>query len=94
MGFKEVRIRLIAALQSGAYLHEARGQIDTKNLLQRGLISTEQVLEVVKRCNGTHYESSPHHVVKGVDVHILKRDGLYIKFYFIDPNVFFISVHR
>ena len=36
----------------------------------------------------------PHDMVKTVDVHILRKDGWYIKFYFLDPKTIFISVHR
>jgi hypothetical protein len=27
-------------------------------------------------------------------VHVLKRDGWYIKFFFIEPDTWFISVHQ
>jgi hypothetical protein len=27
-------------------------------------------------------------------VHVLKRDGWYVKFFFVDPQTIFISVHR
>ena len=74
-------------------MHEARGSIDEKNRLCTGDISTEELIGIVKRCNGTHHAMSAHHHVAGIMVHVLKRDGWYIKFYFIDPETFFISVH-
>lgn len=58
-----------------------------------GDISPEQLITIIDRCNGTHHESSKHHEFEGVEVHILKRDGWYIKFYFVDPDTVFISVH-
>lgn len=94
VGFKEARRRLINALQQGTFLHEARSQVDTKNLLQMGQITTDDLCEVVKRCSGQHHEMSPHHTVADVDVHILRRDGWYVKFYFVDPDTIFISVHQ
>ncbi len=93
MGFKEVKHRVTKALKEGTYQHEARGSIKDKNTLMSGDISPEQLIAVIDRCNGRHHESSEHHALKGIEVHILKRDGWYIKFYFVDPNTVFISVH-
>ncbi|WP_181427854.1 hypothetical protein [Pseudomonas mosselii] len=45
-------------------------------------------------CDGSHYSSSPHHAVPAIEVHVLKRRGWYIKFYFIEPQTWFISVHQ
>ena len=92
--FSEARRRLIDALSSGAYGHAERGNIDTKNLLAIGAVSPEQVREVIVRCNGTHHEMSPHHTVGSVTVHVFRRDGWYIKAYFLDDNTVFISVHN
>lgn len=94
IGFKEAKGCLIQALREGTFLHEARGQIETKNLLQVGLVTPDDLIELVKRCGGQHHECSPHHSVTGVDVHILRRDGWYVKFYFVDPDTIFISVHQ
>ncbi len=93
-GFTRAKRALQAALRDGSYQHEARSGINTKNLLATGAVSAETVLEVVKRCNGSHCESSPHHSVPSVMVHVLRRDGWYIKFYFVDPVTTFISVHQ
>jgi hypothetical protein len=38
-GFKEARKKVLAALASGSYLHEARNDIDVKNKLATGEIS-------------------------------------------------------
>ena len=94
MGFRTVRHRVIKALRQGTYLHAARGNIEVKNALLTGDISPGALIRIIERCNGTHYESSRHHQIEGIDVHILKRDGWYVKFYFVDPETVFISVHR
>ena len=94
VGCKEAKRRLIEALREGTFLHEARSQIETKNLLQMGQITPSDLVELIKRCSGQHHERSPHHSVTGVDVHILRRDGWYVKFYFVDPDTIFISVYQ
>tara|TARA_B100000949_G_scaffold225663_2_gene230138 strand:+ start:333 stop:692 length:360 start_codon:yes stop_codon:yes gene_type:complete len=94
IGFKEAKKRLIQALGEGTFLHEARSQIETKNLLQVGLVTPDDLIELVKKCGGQHHECSPHHSVTGVEVHVLRRDGWYVKFYFVDPDTIFISVHK
>lgn len=94
IGFTEAKQLLIRALSEGRFLHEGRDQIETKNLLLMGQVTTEELLAVVRRCAGQHHSRSPHHAEPSVDVHILRRDGWYVKFYFVDPDTIFISVHR
>lgn len=94
MGFKKAKTKLLQALSSGTFLHEVRDAIEEKNLLSTGDVSANDVIDIVKRCNGTHHTMSAHHQVPGVTVHILKRDGWYIKFYFLEPDTYFISVHQ
>lgn len=36
----------------------------------------------------------PCHTGASTEVHVLRRDGWYIKFYFLDEDTVFISVHR
>lgn len=93
-GFKKARHGVIAALQSGQYLHVARGDLDVKNLLAMGEVSAETIVEIIRSCSGVHHSCSPHHAVPTVDVHVLKRHGWYIKFYFIEPHTWFVSVHQ
>ncbi|WP_194792374.1 hypothetical protein [Pseudomonas sp. UFMG81] len=93
-GFKAARRDVIAALASGDYLHASRGDIEVKNLLATGEVCAAQVIEVIRTCNGSHYRSSPHHAVASIEVHVLKRHGWYIKFYFIEPETWFVSVHQ
>lgn len=98
MGFKDVKSRVLACLKDGAISHEQRGDIDIKNLLATGQVSLDEVAAIIGRSRGSHYSSSAHHVVNDIDVHIIKtkRDGeaWYIKWYFLEPNSVFISVHN
>ena len=94
MGFNEAKIKLLEALDSGSFQHASRNEIDQKNLLHTGVVTKEDVKNIVVKCNGTHHERSFHHSISSLTVHVLKRDGWYIKFYFIDPDVFFLSVHK
>lgn len=98
MGFTEVKKKVIECLKSGNYDYEARKDIDLKNVFLVGLLSKEDLIEIIKVSNGKQYESSPHHLDNSIEVHILKpiKDNKrwYIKFYFLEPNVLFISVHE
>lgn len=99
MGFRDARSKAIDCLKRGSYQHEAREEIEVKNLLAIGDISPQKVIDMLKTCGGNHHSSSPHHIVKGVQVHVIKPDNpsrWYIKFYFVDPDIpelMFISVH-
>lgn len=99
IGFKEARQKAIEALKNGTYQHEARADIDVKNLLQLGSVSTQEVIDILRICGGNHHSASPHHVVDGIEVHVIKAmksSPWYIKFYFLDPEIpelMFISVH-
>ena len=93
-GFKIVKQKLLAALAEGNYQHAERRAIDVKNLLQLGIVSAEEVATIIRRCNGIHHSCSPHHSAPEVMVHVMKRDGWYIKFFFVDPQTVFVSVHK
>lgn len=85
---------VLEALANNSFQHEARDVIDVKNLLQSGAVSSEFVSNLIKLSNGKDHSMSPHHSVKTVMVHVIKRNGWYVKFYFLDPDTFFISVHQ
>lgn len=93
-GFREAKRRVLKALAEGTWQHEARNAIDVKKGLLTGAISAAEVRAIVARCNGTHHVASPHHADASIEVHVLKRDRWYIKFYFLDEDTVFISVHR
>ena len=70
-----------------------------KNEYAQRLITDAQVIGMIECCKGDRdYETLPHHSIPRVDVHIFKPkgkyDGYYIKLYFLEPNVCFISVHK
>jgi hypothetical protein len=98
VGFKEIRAVLILCLQNGQYDHEVRDDMQTKNCLFNGTVTVSQVIDMVLACTGSDHESSPLHANVKVLAHVLKPKGAYlgwyIKFYYVDPNSIFISVHQ
>jgi len=93
-GFKEAKRKVLAALASGSYLHEARNEIDAQNKLATGEVSTSDVAALIKSSTGNDHSRSPHHADPSITVHVISRKGWYIKFYFVDPDTWFISVHQ
>ena len=93
-GFKAAKKAAIEALVSGNYQHEARNAIEVKNLLATGEVSAEFVADLLRQSRGSDHSSSPHHRARSIEVHVVCARGWYIKFYFIDPDTFFISVHQ
>ncbi len=104
MGFKEIRCQAIQAIREGRIQHEARDEIEEKNLLLVGDLTIEQVIYLLNACRGMQYSFFPHHMVSNVNVHIFKpeakidstseKESWYIKLYFLEPEIWFISVHR
>jgi len=98
MGFKDIKHQVLECLKSGNVLHEQRNDINIKNLLATGQISIEKVTEIISRTRGNEYECSKHHVVKNLEVHIIKTNHQgkpwYIKWYYVEPNSVFISIHH
>lgn len=94
MGFKDAKAALISALKTGNYQHQSRANINTKNLLFTGVVTAAQVLSIIGRCNGSHHTTSKHHSINAIDIHVIEIEGWYVKFYVINPNVMFISVHQ
>lgn len=52
MGFKGGKCQVIAALFAGAYQHEARDDIDIKNLLATIAVAADEVIAVLKQSRG------------------------------------------
>lgn len=101
MGFRDARRRLIAALQAGAYQHEALDIRQEKNLLGLGEIEEEAVITLLRRTRGDQYQNSPHHWDRSTTVHVFRPqyegERWYIKAYFLESEgggAVFISVHR
>jgi hypothetical protein len=67
-------------------------------------VTSDEVVRLLIACNGTQHKSSAHHQHPSIDVHVFRpeaslRDGgpkerWYIKLYFIEPDAWFISVHK
>ena len=96
-GFNAAKEAVIAALLSNRYTWEERGNsINVKNLLATGAMPPATVVALLKRCNGSEHQTSPHHIIRSVEVHVIKTQGWYIKFHFLDadPGTVFISVHQ
>lgn len=94
VSYSSAKKKVLAALKNGNYLHEARNQIDEKNKLQCGDITPEFVVDLILKSRGHQHSSSPHHQDQTVTVHVIRTKGWYIKFYFVDPETIFISVHQ
>ncbi len=97
-GFKETKSTLISCLKNGNIQHEARKNIDLKNLLSTGEISIDDLIKILNKSRGNEHETSAHHFDNSIDVHIIKTNfsGVYwyIKWYFLSPECVFISVHN
>lgn len=98
MGFKDVRAKVIAALQSGDIRNEQRPDADEKNLLESDEVTTDFVVKLLLRCSGDQYETSLHHFDREVLCHVftpyLGGERWYVKVYFQLSDAVFISVHR
>jgi hypothetical protein len=104
MGFKDVRQSAIKAIEEGRVQHELREKIDEKNVLLTGRVTPGEVVQLLRACRGTQYVCVPHHLVRNIDVHVFKPEARlrpehgvkrwYIKLYFLEPDVWFISVHE
>ena len=98
MGSREIKRQVIDCLNKGRISHEQRNDIDVKNLLAIGQVSLEEVAAVIGRSRGNDYSSSPHHFDASISVHIIKTNqagqSWYVKWYFVEPNSVFISVHH
>lgn len=81
-------------MADGSYQHEARNDIDVKNELLTAVVTAVEVAAIIRRSNGRDHSMSPHHSDHSTTVHVIRREGWYIKFYFVDPDTWFISVHR
>jgi len=93
-GFKAAKRKVIDALRNGTYQHEAnRSEIATKNLLSTGQVTAGDICDLIMRSKGQDHSSSPHHNDGSILVHVIQREGWYVKFYFLDPETIFISVH-
>lgn len=107
LGFRAARTKTIAALQAGpAYiLFEDRTARESKNLLDTGEVTPDDVVALLRICRGSpdQYSKTPHHRDRTVPVHTFRpvkgTVRWYIKVYFLDGTLelepaIFISVHK
>ena len=96
LGFREVKRRVLEALRTRDYSFEDRADADTKILLDSGGMTADRLYSILRSCRGEDHSVSPHHALPSVPVHVLKKDGWYVKFYFVEgiPSTMFISVHQ
>jgi hypothetical protein len=99
VGFRDVKRQAIHCLERGYVLHAMdRKGIDVKNLLAMGVVSIAEVADLIRQTKGFQYEKGGAvHGCAEIEMHIMKpvKDGRrwYLKFYFIEPNIIFMSVH-
>ena len=94
MGFTDAKRQVLAALKNGTWRVEARQRVDVKNKLATGEVSVDALAKVIGRSRGQDHTMRPHDRDQTVTVHIIRKGGWYIKFYFVEPHTFFISVHE
>lgn len=98
MGFKQIKRQVIECLTEGLVSHELRNRIEVKNLLATGQVTLDDVVSIIKKAKGTDYSTSLHHLDSSIEVHVVKvrlsNKNWYIKWYFVEPNAIFISVHH
>lgn len=98
MGFRQIKQQAITCLKQGRYYHEARCAIDVKNRFSTGEVDEAFVVALLSKTRGDGYSCSPHHQDASIDVHVFRTtfsgESWYVKFYMIEPQMIFISVHQ
>ena len=97
-GFKVIRSLIIEKIRSNQVQHELRKDSYEKNLYAHGIVSSEEVVALLCACRGDDYKVEPLHADKKIDVHFFKpvkgTEKWYIKVYLLEPDAWFISVHK
>ena len=99
MGFREAKSKVIKCLEQGNVNHDQdRGNINIKNLLATGTVSIDDVKSIILRARGGDYSCRQHHFNTKIPVHIIKTvnsgKSWYVKWYFLEPDAVFMSVHN
>lgn len=63
-------------------------------LRARVAVTRARAAAVVRRSNGLDHSMNPHHGPSWMTVHVIAREGWDIKYCFIEPDTWFIGVHR
>ena len=97
MGFKDARKKAIQHLTEGSVDHEVRNDIQVKNLLNAGVLTNEDVINLLNRTQGIDHETGRHFWDNSIEIHtckpVVNNVQWYIKFYFTELNIMFMSVH-
>ncbi|MBN8542537.1 MAG: hypothetical protein J0L82_19260 [Deltaproteobacteria bacterium] len=98
MGMNDAKKKVVQSLKDGKVQAVERPDIKEKNLLKTGVISPEEVIKIISSTRGPNYRSEPHKDVAETSVHIFepeyKGENWHIKCYFLEPDCWFISVHK
>ena len=94
MKFDEIRSIVINALDSGAYNHEHRQAINKKNLLAFKIVDAKFVRNKISKSNENEHRTFYDYTFKDRIIHEFIVDRWYIKFYYENSIVTFISVHK
>ena len=97
MKFREIKRQALYCLQQGNYDHEVRRDIDIKNVFASRRVDRYWVMDLIARTAGDNWHCTPHHQQPDIDVHLFRSwkagQFWYVKFYFLAPDMVFISVH-
>lgn len=97
MGFSDIKKKVVDCVKAGKAQSTPRNDKGEKNLFLTGEKSADDVVSMLNKTNGTQYTSMPHDKIADIEVHVFKPligdEEWYIKFYFLDPDCIFISVH-
>lgn len=98
MGLRETRSKAVECLKAGRVQAVERSDINEKNLLKTGLITADDVIRLLNATRGPQYRTEPHKDDPSVLVHYFEPtvawEDWHIKLYFLEPDCWFISVHR
>lgn len=94
MEFDEVQSKSIKALDNKLYFHEPRQAIERMNKFKSQQVDVKFIRNKIKRSIDENHRSFPDREDENRILHEIKIDGWYLKFFFEDQNIFFISVHE
>lgn len=96
--FLKLKEKAIDCLLHGAVAHFERKKADTKNDLLSDKVNTEFVIKLFEVAKLEQYEKRVHYNDPRLIIHVLKPvfEGTiwYLKFFIVDPDIIFISVHK
>ncbi len=98
MGLRDIRSKAIECLKAGRVQAVERSDINEKNLLKTGGITSDDVVKLLNATRGDQYKTEPHKDDSSVLVHyfepMVAGENWHIKLYFLEPDCWFISAHK